>query len=222
MGQQIKQKTINEHFCLTDLAIAYEKVRAKEGWPEKQISKFFDNKEDVIYIVQLLELQGVLIESNKLLFMETVKSQGLLKALKSIGQYQITGRGANRFTYCNPYVFVAIAQWLNPILRAYVTFWVTDELVLNRIEAGAGFNRLTKAITDKIVPTLSDNGKKFIYSNFAKLLNVKVFGKHDNELRQIASKDQLSELRDLEVKLSTLVEVGYIKSYAEAKEYLNK
>ena len=34
------------------------------------------------------------------------------------------------------------------------------------------------------------------------------------------SKEQLTKLRDLEIELSTLMKVGYISSYQEAKQYI--
>ena len=221
MGGIIRQRVDNEMLCLTDLAKLYETTRIVNGWVEKQVSKFFENKEEIEYITELLDLQGVLTNSNKLLFTEQSENQGAVKTLKAFNQYSTKGRGDNKATYCNPYIFIAVAQWLNPRFRAYVTIWVTDQLILNRIEAGENYNTLCLAISNHIVPTLSDNGKRFIYSNMAKLINVKVFGEHKNNLRQIASKEQLVKLRNLETKLSTLIEVGYVSSYQDAKAYIN-
>lgn len=216
----IRQSTNGGQLCLTDLANAYELERIKNGWVEKRLDHFFNRDSEIEYVIELLELQGILVNVRKDTFMELVRNKGLIRALKSIGEYKTKGRGENKSTFCNPYIFIAVAQWLNPKFRALVTIWVTDSLILNRIEAGHGFNKLTKAITEKIVPELSESGRKFIYSNFARLLNIKVFGKHDSELRQIASKEQLSKLRDLETELAALVSFGAIKSYSEAKTYI--
>lgn len=221
LGSVVRQKIDNGMLCLSDLSSIYEHERIKNGWAEKRLHKFFNNIEEIEYITELLELQGVIIKGKKCPFVEQAKNQGLIKALKEIGQYQTGGRGSNKTVYCNPYIFIAIAQWLNPKFRAYVTIWVTDQLILNRIDAGVKYNTLCNAINEYILPSLdSDNSKKFIYSNFGKLVNKKVFGKHDSNLRQIANKRQLSELKDVEVELSTLIKVGHIKSYSEAKEYL--
>lgn len=220
MGATIRQKIDNEMLCLTDLSKIYEAERIKNGWSEKRLDWFFNNQSEIEYIIELLDLQGVFVNVKKITFIEQVKNQGLIKALKSIGHYQTTGRGENKSVYCNPYIFIGIAQWLNPHFRAVVTLWATDTLILNRIEAGHEYTHLCTAISEFIVPKISDRAKKFIYSNFAKLINKKVFGEHSDNLRQIASKEQLQELNKLQHKLSALMEVGYISSYQQAKDYL--
>lgn len=223
MGGIVRQHVGSQMLCLSDLASIYEAERVSNGWIEKRLDSFFKNDSEKEYIMELLKLQGVLIDGNILSFTEHANNKGVISALKSIGQYSTKGRGEKRNTFCNPYIFVAVAQWLNPKFRAYVTIWVTDQLILNRIEAGNNFNALCDAISTNIIPKLSsDNAKRFIYSNFTKLINKRVFGRHEDNLRQIASKDQLSELNRLETKLSTLIEVGYIVSYNSAKDYINQ
>jgi len=223
MGGIVRQHVGSQMLCLSDLANIYEAERVSNGWTEKRLDLFFKNDAEKEYIMELLKLQGVLIDDGIPSFTEHANNKGVISALKSIGQYSTKGRGENRNTFCNPYIFVAVAQWLNPKFRAYVTMWVTDQLILNRIEAGNNFNTLCDAISINIIPKLSsDNAKRFIYSNFTKLINKKVFGRHEDNLRQIASKDQLNELNRLETKLSTLIEVGYISSYSDAKVYINQ
>jgi len=224
MGEIVRQRIEDELLCLTDLALIYEEQRIKNAWVDKRLNEFFINKAEIEYIVELLSLQGVFIDTEKVVFMEIVKNQSLISALKSIGQYKVTGRGTNKTTFCNPYIFVAVAQWLNPKFRAQVTMWVTDSLILNRIEAGTQFNELCNVIKNKLIPQLPEesNGRKFIFSNFAKLINKKVFGKHETNLRQIATKDQLLKLARIEGKLSALIDFGSLTSYQEAKEYIVK
>jgi hypothetical protein len=219
----IRQSIENQMLCLTDLANIYEAERLANGWNEKRLDKFFDNSSEVEYILELLDLQGFFINGNFLTFTEYVKSQGIINGLKSIGQYRVTGRAENKAVFINPYIFIAVAQWLNPRFRAYVTIWATDQLILNRIDAGSEYNKLCRCIADVLVPKLSsENEKKFIFSNFAKLINKKVFGKHDENLRQLATKEQLANLKETEIKLTTLIEVGFINNYSDAKAYLFK
>lgn len=222
LNGHVRQRIDNEMLCLTDLSRMYDSVRVENGWSEKKLAKFFNNDSNQEYVIEILELQGVFIKCKKLHFIEQVKNQGLIKALTSIGQYKGTGRGDNKAVYCNPYIFVAVAQWLNPRFRAAVTIWVADQLILNRIEAGSKYNLMCKSINDKIIPTLSEKGKRFIYSSFAKELNIKIFGRHEGNLRQIASKEQLMALSTLEAQVSALIDVGYIKNVQDLKSYLNK
>ncbi len=221
MTGDVRQSIENGMLCLTDLGKIYEKERLKNGWVEKDMSLFFNNKSEKEYIFEILELQGYFVKHNKLSFMEIATKQGFLKALKWLEVYQTKGRAENKAVFVNPYIFVGVAQWLNPRFRAYVTIWVTDQLILNRIEAGERYNDLCKAISEYILPNLeSENAKKFIYSNFAKLVNKKVFGEHKDDLRQIASKEDLRKLKDLEIEMITLIKVGYISNYQDAKNYL--
>lgn len=220
MGATVRQRIENNQLCLTDLAQIYEAERIKNGWVEKRLDHFFNRDSEIEYIIELLDLQGIFINVQKHTFIEQAKNQGLIKALKDIGQYKVTGRGDNKAIFCNHYIFIAVAQWLSPRFRAIVTMWATDTLILNRIEAGQDYTQLCSVISGYIVPKISDNAKKFIYSNFAKLINKKVFGTHSDNLRQIASKEQLQELNKIQTKLSALIEVGYISSYQEAKQYL--
>ncbi len=220
LSSVVRQKVDNNQLCLSDLVSIYENERVVNNWVKKDLSHFFNRAGEMEYVIELLELQGSFIKLHKHSFIEQVNNQGLIKSLKSIGEYSVTGRGDNKATFCNPYVFIAIAQWLNPRFRAVVTMWATDTLILNRIEVGHDYTQLSMAISEHIIPNISDNAKKFIYSNFAKLLNKHVFGKHDNNLRQIASKEQLRTLNKIQTKLTTAIELDVVKTYSDAKQYL--
>lgn len=219
----IRQRIDNEMLCVSDLSDIYEKMRIDRGWPEKPLHRFFDKTkiDNNQFIIELVR-EGDLIKDHFSTFMEIAEKRSLLKALKEFKLYKMTGRGEDRLVFAHPYIFIAIALWMNPLFRAKATIWITDQLILNRIEAGERFNVLSKSIHDHIVPKIdSENGRKFVYSNFAKLINKKVFGDHAENLRQIASYDDLKRLTRLQDKLSTLIEVGYISNYQEAKNYIN-
>lgn len=222
MGGQVRQREENGFISLTDLQSIYDNQRQLNGWSKKYINRFFENKSEIEYIVELLDLRGFFTNNKKSSFMEHIENQGLMKALKSHGLYETRGRGENKSTFCDVYIFIAIAQWLNPKFRDYVTIWVTDQLILNRMEAGSNYNTLCTAIKEYMFDGLSENGKKYIFSNTAKLINKHVFGRHDDDLRQIASKEQLRKLRDIEIKISTLIEYNVIKSYDDIKVFLSK
>ena len=50
------------------------------------------------------------------------------------------------------------------------------------------------------------------FAKIAKALNYVVFGKHDENLRQLATKEQLKELSDLQSKLAFSIDMGYIRT----------
>jgi hypothetical protein len=104
-----------------------------------------------------------------------------------------------------------VAMELNPIFKAEVIGWLTDSLILNRIEAGQFYKELTSAMSK------FDNVD---YVKVAKGLNYCVFNQHETMLRNTASKDQLKELERLEAKLAYAIEAGFIKSFPQLLEEL--
>lgn len=219
-GVTILQEAKTGFLSLTKLQEAYDIQRIKEGWSKKEISHIFNrdkNKERIYYI---LREQGF-IELCFRRFMEIAESKGIAKYLKELGVYKNTGRGENSNISCNPYLWMLVAMELNPMLYARVVKWLGDGLLLNRLEAGDMYIELSDNIKTFIVPTLSDNGKRFIFSNVAKLINKHIFGKHEKGVRDKASKlDMLSIVR-IETKVSALIECGKLTNYDEIKTYIN-
>lgn len=220
MGGTVRQWVDNDMLCLTDLARIYEAERIKNNWVKKRLDHFFNNASDIEYIIELLDLQGVFINVNKSTFMSHAENQGIIKALKSIGQYKVTGRGENKAVFCNPYIFVAVAQWLNHGFKTQTEALVYDTLILNIIETGGEFTHLCTVIRKYITPLMSEQAQKSIYTDFANLINLKVFGKDYEKLKLIASKEQLQQVDRLQIKLSALIDFGSITSYQQAKDYL--
>ena len=56
------------------------------------------------------------------------------------------------------------------------------------------------------------------YSFVARALNYIIFGRHDENLRQTATQEQLKSLEDLEKNLSFLVDMGFINTFDEFKD----
>jgi hypothetical protein len=135
-----------------------------------------------------------------------VEKDGMIKVLKKAGVYKTTGRGENKTVMCNPYIWVLVAMELNPQLYAKVVTWLTDKLLLNRIEAG----NMCKALNSALYKT-----KNTDFSKIAIELNKKVFGKHEAGIRNTRSKEELEKLYRLEDRLAFAIERGYIKSTEE-------
>jgi len=193
LGTRVKQIK-NNLLCLTDI-----EQKAK-------VLKFFATQEN--YIVELINLQG--IEINQ----EQIKNQGIVRALKSIGQYKAKGARENKKVYCNQYVFLAVLKYVYPNVEAKNILVDNDKFITDRIDAGHEYTELCTAIT-KHIPV-----EENIYTNFVNLINEKVFGKRSGLLSQIASKEQIKELDKIQTKVSALIEVGHINNYQEAEKYL--
>lgn len=205
-GVVIKQETKTGFMSLTDLQEAYTHARVLNGWSNRgEIQHIINQVENAERIYYLLKEQK-LINCEISQFMDSVNKDGMVKFLKGCGAYKTTGRGENKTVMCNSYIWTLVAMELNPQLYAKVVTWLTDKLILNRIEAGNFYKTLSSSLTKIQNPD---------YKNIAISLNIAIFGRHETGIRNTGSKEQLEELTRLEDRISFAIERGYIKNNAE-------
>ena len=203
-GVTIRQETKDSFLSLTDLQEAYTQARVKNGWSDKDISNILNREENIERIYYLLQEQKLLPDkTTNSWFYEEVKKNSLTKVLKSLGVYRTTGRGSTKQTMCNVYIWVLVALELNPELYAKVIMWVTDKLILNRIEAGDFYKSLSSALYTIPSPD---------YKAIAIQLNIKVFGKHEDGIRNKGSTKQLEDLKILEANIAYGITNGWFKT----------
>ena len=200
-GITVRQETQTGFLSLSDLQSCYDIARGIHGWSDKQYQDVLSSKTNTERIYYILESQG-LINTGFSVFMDRVDCEGVLKVLKSLGAYKATGRGINKTVCCNPYIWVLITMELNPMLYAKVMTWLTDSLILNRIEAGDFYKGFSRSIA-KLGPD---------YVRVARALNYIVFNRHEVGIRNTATKEQLCELVDLEKNLAFSVDMGDIQT----------
>lgn len=201
-GVVIKQETKTGFMSLTDLQEAYIHARVLNGWKDYRISHVLESSQNHERIYYVLKELG-LVKTGITAFMDQVDLIGITKVLKESGAYKTTGRGENKRVMCNPYIWVLIAMELNPQLYAKVVTWLTDKLIINRIEAGNFYKTLSGALTKIQTPD---------YKGIAIELNKKIFGRHEVGIRNTASKEELEELTRLEDRVAFAIERGYVKT----------
>ena len=202
-GVIIRQNTKDSMLSLTDLQEAYTRARILNGWSNKaHITDIINQKENAERIYYVLFEQRF-INTDFSDFMEKVDSVGMVKVLKELGVYRTTGRGENKQSVCNPYIWVLVAMELNPMLYAKVVTWLTDKLILNRIEAGNFYKTLSSALYKLPSPD---------YPSIAKALNTKVFGKHETGIRNTGSQKELDYLRRIEDNVAYCITKGFYKT----------
>lgn len=203
-GVVIRQDTKNSFLSLTDLQEAYTRARIKNGWNYKgEIQHIIAQKENAERIYYILSEQK-LINCDFSQFMEMIGKDGIVKVLKHLNVYKTTGRGTNKQTVCNPYIWVLVAMELNPMLYAKVVTWLTDKLIFNRIEACD----LNKDLRSEVA--------KFPSVDYARLnmaLNEKVFGYHQTGMRNFASEQELDKLTKLECAITFCIQNGIYKTF---------
>lgn len=209
----IQQNTKDCSLSITDLQKAYEKARFTHGWKDRRINdilQYTPTQERIYYLL----LERDLIKTTLPAFMEMVEKEGIVKVLKGLGLYKTSGRGANKATYADPYIWILLAMELNPMIYARVIVWLTDSLVFDRLEAGSEYmpmNAKIKEIVDK--PN---------YPLYAQMINKKVFGKHIAGIRNLASANELRKIADIEKQVITAIEMEWIKEEKDLIKYLNK
>jgi len=212
LGVVIRQETKTGFLNLSDLTEAYTQARVINGWVEKNVNRIMESEKETLYY--LLEHQG-LIKIPMCTFIENIEKQGFAKYMKSINAYKTTGARQTKTVWVNPYIFVMVAMELNPMFKARVINWITDELIVNRIEAG-NFCKALNASIQKFNP----DGNKYI--TLAKALNYIVFNKHEAGIRNTGSKEQLKMLSNIEEKMAFAIDMGYINSWEMLLNELRK
>jgi hypothetical protein len=212
-GVPIRQETKTQMLNVSDLQNAYETARFENGWNEQNIASLMQGKAFKERVYYVLEKQGF-IKVEISMFMESVKSQGISKVLKSLGVWKTTGARQTKTVFCNPYIWVLLAMELNPKIYATVVMWLTDSLVFNRLEAGTEYLPMNDAISNII--------EKPQYFKYAILINKKVFGKHVSGMRNLANTNELRKIADLEKTVITAIENNWIKTESDLIKFLNK
>lgn len=211
-GVKIRQESKTGHLNLSDLQAAYAVAQVRHGWGRRDAYEVLNtstNAERIFYILEKRQLVKPEISG----FMKSIEEQGLTKLLKSVAAYKTTGRGDNKTTWCDPYIWVLIAMELNPMLYAQTVIWLTDGLILNRIEAGDMYRGLSGAIARLGNPD---------YVATARALNLVVFGRHEAGIRQRATAEQLKKLTFLEESMASNIDCGLIISQNQLLQVLGR
>jgi len=209
-GVTIAQETKTEMLSITDLQKAYDIARMEFGWGERRfdtITSTKDFRERIFYVLKEL---GVLVDSGIHEFTKELDKRGVPAVLKELGVYRVTGKGDNRRAMANPYLWMLIALEMNPMIYAKVVIWLTDTLILNRIEAGDKFRPMNTAI-EKVV------AKPDFYV-YAIAINERVFGRHMAGMRNLASKEDLKKIATIEQFVAQAIDMGYVSTHDQIME----
>ena len=197
MGEfEVLQRTSDGMFNSTLLLTQWNRSN-KES---KEISKFFENSNTKKFITALMLEENLHTQNSAY-----VKSRA--------------SKGSNAGTWMHPILFVKFAMWLNPRFEVKVIKFVYDELIKYRNDAGDAYREMSSSIS-RIVD------KSFMpvaIQNIAKALNHIVFSSHESDIRnKQADESKMRELFELERKVSSLINEGFIISYEQLVKYLRK
>lgn len=206
-GIVIRQDTKGEFLCLTDLQTAYTKERFVKGWQDRRIETVLSTRSIAERAYYIARRRGYIREDIPIdEFVSEVYKTSMIKVLKKYKMYKTIGAREEKRVICDPYIWVMIALEMNPEIYAEVIFWVTDKLIINRIEVGDRYNTLSRAVA-----RFSDVD----YPEMARALNWIVFNKHETNIRNKATQEELKELEQLQSNLSFSIDSGFINSFEE-------
>jgi hypothetical protein len=211
-GVTIRQETKTQMLNVSDLQKAYETARWQYAWNEQNISSIMQGnsfRERVFYI---LEKQGF-IKVGISSFIDMCEKEGITKVLKGLGVWKTSGARHTKTVYSNSYIWVLLAMELNPKIYAEVVMWLTDSLIFNRLEAGTEYKPMNQSI-GKIIQEPK-------YFEYARLINLKVFGVHERGMRDLASASELRKIAEIEKTVITAIENKWIKSESDLIKYLS-
>jgi hypothetical protein len=204
----VNQRTSDGMFNSNSLLIQWNDNA--QGIKRKKMSEFLESPKTKEFIKAILEEEK---QSRNIDLSENqVFTKGRVKTLSN-------GEKIPSDVWMHPFLFINFAMWLNPKFKVKVIKFVYDELIKNRHDAGDNYRILSQSVS-KIVD------KAFLpvaIQNVAKAINYVVFNQHISGIRNTeATEETLRELSSLELKLSELINDGFIKTYDELLSYLRK
>lgn len=186
-----------DYISLTDLA-----RYADEDEPRLPIRDWMRNKDVISYLGLWEEINNFNFKRGEFAPFESeagsnrfkMSPQKWIKSTNAIGI--ISKSGNNGGTFAHPDIALEFASWLSPEFKLYViqefqklkkneAYQNKIEWNANRVLTKVGYLVQTNAIKHIIVPTLTDEQKRYIYAEEADVLNVALFGMTAKEWREI-------------------------------------
>ena len=197
MGEfKVYQRTKDGFFNATSLMKQWNVSRGMK----KEINDYLENKATEEFIEELI------LEENL--------DKGNYPYVKSRAS-----RGDNAGTWMHPLLFLDFAMWLNPRFKVKVLKYVQDEMIKFRNLAGDAYPQMCKAVYS-IIPEKIFKEK---ISALAKSLNIIVYGKHENQMRnKVGDASKIKELYELQLQIAQFINLGLVKSYEQLRDVLTK
>lgn len=163
---------------------------------KKEIKKFFENQNTKEFISALIEEENLNGEKSAY--------------LTSRGKY-------NGGTWMHPILFVKFAMWLNPRFEVKVIKFIYDQMIAYRNEAGDAYRELSMAVAKIVTPNFMASAMR----QTAEAINWCVFNQHETAIRNKHGEEtKMRQLFELERKVASLIEEGFITKFDDVMEYL--
>ena len=150
-------------------------------------------------------------------FINTIVQKENLDTPKLVYVKSRASRGCNSGTWMHPLLFIDFAMWINPEFKYEVLKFVYDQLIEFRNEAGNTYIKMCEQIARLV-------RKEFLQGaiqSIARANNIIVFGSHERNIRNTKAEEALMiELVELQKKITTNIDEGFIRDYDSLLKYL--
>lgn len=188
----VEQRTKDGMFNATALLKQWNESAGEK----KEIKKFFENQNTKEFISALIEEENLNGEKSAY--------------LTSRGKY-------NGGTWMHPILFVKFAMWLNPRFEVKVIKFIYDQMIAYRNEAGDAYRELGVAVAKIVAPNFMASAMR----QTAEAINWCVFNQHETAIRNKHGEEgKMQQLFELERKVASLIEEGFITKFDDMMEYL--
>ena len=194
MGEfQVEQRTRDGFFNATALLKQWNVSKGSK----KEVTKFFDLDSTSELVKTIMERENLNTQSDAYL----------------------STRCKNGGTWVHPILFIDFCMWINPTFKYDVIKFVYDEMIKFRNLAGDAYPEMCKAV-HSIIPE-SIFREKIVA--LAKSLNIIVYGKHENQMRnKVGDASKIKELYELQKQIAQWINLGMVNSYEQLKTVLTK
>ena len=188
----VEQRTKDGMFNATALLKQWNESAGEK----KEIKKFFENQNTKEFISALIEEENLNGEKSAY--------------LTSRGKY-------SGGTWMHPILFVKFAMWLNPRFEVKVIKFIFDQMIAYRNEAGDAYRELSMAVAKIVTPNFMASAMR----QTAEAINWCVFNQHETAIRnKHGEENKMRQLFELERKVASLIEEGFITKFDDMMEYL--
>ena len=210
---------------LNDVLAIGNSYRRNKGMREIELSEWLRKESTWEFIMEVEEMYG---NSPKCLngILETSKTNdGKIEYAKLIKQFTVIksqrgGKLENRGVWANLQILFDLAIYMSPTLRLeMIDVFIKGKILEWRYISGDEFKSLNIAIDDLLPGREGKTSNKGIYINIAKMLNLRILGEKGSW--NDASSDQLNLRANLEGKLISYLEMGFIRDWEHLKEVIN-
>lgn len=188
----VEQRTKDGMFNATALLKQWNESAGEK----KELKKFFENQNTKEFISALIEEENLNGEKSAY--------------LTSRGKY-------NGGTWMHPILFVKFAMWLNPRFEVKVIKFIYDQMIAYRNEAGDAYRELSVAVAKIVAPNFMASAMR----QTAEAINWCVFNQHETAIRNKHGEEgKMRQLFELERKVASLIDDGFITKFDDMMEYL--